>query len=237
MSRFTRLEIYGRLLDEGLVPIFHHADPDIACRVVAAVAEGGGALFEFTNRSALAIEAFRAAAAHSSKHLPRMILGAGSIVDEPTAALYIAHGAQFIVGPSFNERVARLCNRRRIAYLPGCQTATEIATAEEMGAEIIKLFPALAAGGPDFIRQILGPSPATRLLPTSIGEVSVAALATWFKAGACCVGIGGELFPPDRIAAGDFAAVAARVADVREMVRQARASAPTEGLRPPGPRP
>jgi 2-dehydro-3-deoxyphosphogluconate aldolase/(4S)-4-hydroxy-2-oxoglutarate aldolase len=222
MSRFTRLDVYGRLLDEGLVPIFHHADPDIACRVVAAIAEGGATVCEFTNRSPQAIEAFRAAAAHSSKHLPRMILGAGSIVDEPTAALYIAHGAQFIVGPSFNERVARLCNRRRIAYLPGCQTATEIATAEEMGAEIIKLFPARAGGGADFIKQILGPSPATRLLPTSIGEVSAAALAKWFEAGACCVGIGGELIEPGPIATGDFAAVASRVAEVRHMVRQAR---------------
>jgi len=108
-----------------------------------------------------------------------MILGAGSIVDEPTAAFFIAHGAQFIVGPSFNERVAQLCNRRRIAYLPGCQTATEIATAEEMGVEIVKLFPAQAAGGADFIKQILGPSPATRLLPASIGETPPGSPLRW----------------------------------------------------------
>ena len=222
MLRVSRLDVYQRLLDEGLVPIFHHVDPDITCRVVAAIGDGGGTVCEFTNRSPQAIEAFRAAAAHASKHQPRMILGAGSIVDESTAALYIACGAQFIVGPSFNERVARLCNRRRIAYLPGCQTATEIATAEEMGAEIIKLFPARAAGGADFIKQILGPCPATRLLPTGIGEVSVAALATWFKAGACGVGIGGELIQPHHVAAGDFAAVTSRVAEVRDMVRQAR---------------
>lgn len=222
MPRCTRLDVYQRLFDEGLVPIFHHVDPETTCRIVSAIAEGGSSVCEFTNRSDRAIEAFRAAAAHASERLPQMILGAGSIVDEPTAAIYIASGARFIVGPSFNERVARLCNRRRIAYLPGCQTATEIATAEEMGSEIIKLFPARAAGGADFIKQILGPSPATRLLPTSIGEVSAAALATWFKAGACCVGVGGELIQPDRIAAGDFAAVAGRVAEVREMVRQAR---------------
>lgn len=222
MLRLTRLDVYQRLLEEGLVPIFNHVDPDIACRVVTAIADGGATVCEFTNRSPQAIEAFRSAAAHASKHLPQMILGAGSIVDEPTAALYIAFGAQFIVGPSFNERVARLCNRRRIAYLPGCQTATEIATAEEMGAEIIKLFPARAAGGADFIKQILGPCPATRLLPTGIGEVSVAALTTWFKAGACGVGIGGELIQSRNVAAGDFAAVTSRVAEVRAMVRQAR---------------
>lgn len=222
MSRFTRLEVYGRMLEEALVPIFVQAHPDTAAQALAAVAEGGATVCEFTNRSPQALEAFRVAAAHAGRHLPQMILGAGSIVDEPTAAIYIAQGAQFIVGPSYNERVARLCNRRRIAYLPGCQTATEIATAEEMGVEIVKLFPARSAGAADFIKQILGPSPATRLLPTSIGEVSAAALATWFKAGACGVGIGGELIQPDRIAAGDFAAVSRRVAEVRDMVRQAR---------------
>ncbi|MFM9196966.1 MAG: bifunctional 4-hydroxy-2-oxoglutarate aldolase/2-dehydro-3-deoxy-phosphogluconate aldolase, partial [Planctomycetia bacterium] len=173
MIRFSRLEVYQRLLDEGLVPIFIRAEPDTAAQTLAAIAAGGATVCEFTNRSPQALEAFRVAAAHASRHLPNMILGAGSIVDEPTAAISIAHGAQFIVGPSFNERVARLCNRRRIAYMPGCQTAPEIATAEEMGVEIVKLFPAGAAGGPDFIRQVLGPSPATRLLPTSIGEVSV----------------------------------------------------------------
>ena len=222
MSRFSRLDVYQRMLDEGLVPIFIQAEPDNAAQALAAVAEGGATVCEFTNRSPQALEAFRVAAVHAARHLPQMILGAGSIVDEPTAALFIAHGAEFIVGPSFNERVARLCNRRRIAYIPGCQTATEIATAEEMGVEIVKLFPARAAGGPDFIRQILGPSPATRLLPTSIGEVSAPALAKWFEAGACCVGIGGEVIPPDRIAEGDFAAVSRRVAEVRELVRQAR---------------
>ncbi|MFM8703586.1 MAG: bifunctional 4-hydroxy-2-oxoglutarate aldolase/2-dehydro-3-deoxy-phosphogluconate aldolase [Planctomycetia bacterium] len=222
MIRFSRLEVYQRLLDEGLVPIFIRAEPDTAAQTLAAIAAGGATVCEFTNRSPQALEAVRVAAAHASRHLPNMILGAGSIVDEPTAAISIAHGAQFIVGPSFNERVARLCNRRRIAYMPGCQTATEIATAEEMGVEIVKLFPAGAAGGPDFIRQVLGPSPATRLLPTSIGEVSVEALAEWFEAGACCVGLGGELIQLDRIAAGDFAAVSRRVAEVREMVRQAR---------------
>ncbi|MFM8706727.1 MAG: bifunctional 4-hydroxy-2-oxoglutarate aldolase/2-dehydro-3-deoxy-phosphogluconate aldolase [Planctomycetia bacterium] len=222
MIRFSRLEVYQRLLDEGLVPIFIRAEPDTAAQTLAAIAAGGATVCEFTNRSPQALEAFRVAAAHASRHLPNMILGAGSIVDEPTAAISIAHGAQFIVGPSFNERVARLCNRRRIAYMPGCQTATEIATAEEMGVEIVKLFPAGAAGGPDFIRQVLGPSPATRLLPTSIGEVSVEAIAQWFEAGACCVGLGGELIQLDRIAAGDFAAVSRRVAEVREMLRQAR---------------
>ena len=102
MSRFSRLDVYQRMLDEGLVPILVQAEPETAGQALAAVAEGGTTVCEFTNRSPQALEAFRVAAAHASRHLPQMILGAGSIVDEPTAAIYIAHGARFIVGPSFN---------------------------------------------------------------------------------------------------------------------------------------
>ena len=222
MARFTRLDVYHRLLDEALVPLFHNGDPEQACAIVSAVAEGGAGVCEFTNRGDHAIDVFRALAQHCRRHLPRMILGAGSIVDDATAALFIAHGADFIVGPSLDERVARLCNRRRIAYIPGCQTATEIATAEEFGAEIVKFFPARAAGGPDFVKHLLGPAPGTRLLATGIGEATAESLAAWFKAGVCGVGLGSDLIKADWVSAGDFPAIARRVAQVRDLVRQAR---------------
>lgn len=222
MARFTRLEVCQRLLDEGLVPLFHHADGGVACRVVAAVAAGGAGVCEFTNRGDHAIDVFRELAVFCRRELPELILGAGSIVDEATAAIFIAQGANFIVSPSFDERVARLCNRRRVAYIPGCQTATEIATAEEFGAEIVKLFPARAAGGPEFVRQLLGPSPMTRLLPTGIGPPTAESLAAWFAAGACGVGMGKDLIQSEHVASGDAAAITRRVAEVREMVRIAR---------------
>jgi len=224
MARFTRLEVLNRILDEGLMPIFSHGDPETACRVVDAVAAGGVTMFEFTNRADHVIETYRALAQHCQRHLPKVILGAGSIVDEATAALFVAHGANFIVGPSYNERVARFCNCRKIAYLPGCQTATEIAAAEEMGVEIVKLFPCEAAGGPGFARAILGPSPWTRILPTGLRDVSQKGLAAWFEAGACAIGLGRELIPKDRVEAGDYAAVTRRVQEVCEWVRDARAS-------------
>ena len=170
MARFLRLDVYARLLDEALVPLFHHGDAETACGILSAVADGGAGVCEFTNRGDHAIDVFKALARHCQRHVPTMILGAGSIVDDATAALFIAHGANFVVGPSFDERVARLCNRRRIAYIPGCQTATEIATAEEYGVEIVKFFPARAAGGPEFVKQLLGPAPGTRLLATGIGD-------------------------------------------------------------------
>ena len=204
------------------MPISSHGDAEIMCRVADAVFAAGVTVFEFTNRADHAIEVFRALAQHCQTHRPNVILGAGSIVDEATAALFVAHGANFIVGPSFNERVARFCNRRKVAYLPGCQTATEIAVAEEMGVEIVKLFPCEAAGGTDFVRQILGPSPWTRFLPTSLGDVSPEGLATWFEAGACAIGLGRELIPKEHVESGDYAAVTCRVQEVREWVRAAR---------------
>lgn len=206
------------------MPIFSHGNAETVCRVADAVAAGGATVFEFTNRADYAIEVFKALSQHCQRHLPDVILGAGSIVDAETAAIFTAHGANFIVGPSLNERIARFCNRRKVAYLPGCQTATEIASAEEMGVEIVKLFPCEAAGGPSFVRAILGPSPWTRLLPTNLREVSPEGLAEWFEAGASGIGLGRELISQDLVEAGDFAAVTRRVQEVREWVRHARAN-------------
>lgn len=111
------------------MPIFSHGDADTVCRVADAVAAGGVTVFEFTNRADHAVDVFRTLVQHCQGHLSNVILGAGSIVDDATASLFTAHGANFIVGPPFNERVTRFCNRRKITYLSGCQKATEIATA------------------------------------------------------------------------------------------------------------
>jgi 2-dehydro-3-deoxyphosphogluconate aldolase/(4S)-4-hydroxy-2-oxoglutarate aldolase len=142
MARFSRLDVLNRILEKALIPVFHHGDAEVTRRVAAACAAADLTIFEFTNRGDHSITVFEALVRHCRQHLPDVIVGAGSIVDDATAALFAAQGANFIVGSSFNERVARLCNRQKIAYLPGCQTAREIAEAEEMGVEIVKLFPA-----------------------------------------------------------------------------------------------
>jgi 2-dehydro-3-deoxyphosphogluconate aldolase/(4S)-4-hydroxy-2-oxoglutarate aldolase len=221
MAHFQRLDVYRRILEEALVPVFSHSDAPTVCRVVDAVAAAGVRVFEFTNRHDHAVDVFKALVHHCTHHHPDMVVGAGTISDAPTAALFIAHGANFIVGPSFDEGVARLCNKRRVAYLPGCQTATEIAVAEEMGAEIIKIFPAVASGGPDFLRQILGPSPRSRLMPTSIGEVTPESVAGWFDAGACAIGLGRELMPAESVLRGEFEDITRRTSTIRNMVRLA----------------
>lgn len=228
MARFTRLHVLQTILDEAVLPILSHGDADGVCAVAHAVAKAGLKLFELTNRNDHAIDGFKNLVRYCEKTLPGMIVGAGSISDEATAALYIAHGANFIVGPTFDQRVARFCNRRRVAYLPGCQTLTEIGIAEEHGVEIIKLFPCEAAGGPGFVKQLLGPSPHTRILSTGLSDTSPATLHAWFKAGVCAIGVGREIMPPELIAAGDWSGITLRASEFCSRVQQARTTAQPE---------
>ena len=208
------------MLAGGLVPLFYHGDADVAGGVAAALVEGGAAAVEFTNRGPGALRVFQALA-ERSEFAAGASLGVGSIVDAPTAALFIAAGARFVVSPIFNAEVARLCNRRRVPYLSGCATPTEIATAEEWGAEIVKVFPG-KVGGPAFIRDVLGPMPWSRLMPTGGVQLNAANLTEWFAAGACCVGMGSDLVRRDLVAAADYRAISANVRTALKLVREAR---------------
>lgn len=218
-----RLTVLRAILEDGVVPTFTAADPDIAVDMVAGCADGGARVVEFTNRGDGAYDTFAGLARRVAAELPDVILGAGTIIDAPTAALFIAAGARFIVGQSYSEEVARLCNRRRIVYIPGCGTATEIAAAEELGCEIVKLFPAAAYDGPAFIRNFLGPSPASRVMPTNVLATEEATRA-WVAAGAAAFGVAGHLYPPDLIASRDRAEISARTRRFLGWVRDARAA-------------
>ncbi|MCX7841163.1 MAG: bifunctional 4-hydroxy-2-oxoglutarate aldolase/2-dehydro-3-deoxy-phosphogluconate aldolase, partial [Anaerolineae bacterium] len=146
MARFSRLEVLNAIVDIGLVPVFYHPDLETAKKIVEACAAGGARVIEFTNRGDFAPWVFKDLSEYVAKSNPNIILGVGSVVDAPTAALYIASGANFVVGPILNPKVARLCNRRKIAYCPGCGSASEISQAEELGVEIVKIFPGDCVG-------------------------------------------------------------------------------------------
>jgi 2-dehydro-3-deoxyphosphogluconate aldolase/(4S)-4-hydroxy-2-oxoglutarate aldolase len=179
-------------------------------------------VLEFTNRGERAYPVFTDIVQRVASAAPDLILGVGSIVDAPTAALYIASGANFVVGPSFNPEIARLCNRRKIAYVPGCATETEIITAEEAGVEICKLFPGEAAGGPGFVSAVMGPCPWHRLLPTGGVDASEASIAAWIKAGAAALGIGSKLITKQAIQARDWDALGAKVTQCLGWIKSAR---------------
>lgn len=222
MARFTRLDVYQAMLESGLVPLFYNPDVETSKNVAQACAAGGARVLEFTNRGDFAFDVFKELSLSLAAGKSPLILGVGSVVDAPTAAMFIGAGANFIVGPIFNPEVARLCNRRKIAYLPGCGTLNEISRAEEYGVEIVKIFPGSAVGGPGFIKDVLGPCPWTRIMPTGGVDASEENIRAWIKAGACCVGMGSKLITKTAVAAGDYASITANVKQILAWIAAAR---------------
>jgi 2-dehydro-3-deoxyphosphogluconate aldolase/(4S)-4-hydroxy-2-oxoglutarate aldolase len=193
------------------------------CRkVIQACAQGGAKCVEFTNRGDFAAHVFLEVARHFAVADPSVIMGVGSVVDAPTAGLYIANGARFVVGPVLNADVAKLCNRRKIPYSPGCGSATEISQAEELGCEIVKIFPGGSVGGPDFVKAILGPCPWTRIMPTGGVDSTEESLRKWFEAGVACVGMGTNLVTKELVGKQDYAGIEARVRSTIRLIRAIR---------------
>ena len=217
-----RMSVLQAIMSQGVIPVFYHPDAEICRAVIQACANGGAKCVEFTNRGDFAAPLFLDLARHFAEADDSVVMGVGSIVDAPTAALYISYGAKFVVGPLLNADVARLCNRRKIPYSPGCATASEISLAEELGCEIVKVFPGECAGGPDFVRAILGPCPWTRIMPTGGVEPTEESLRAWFDAGIVAAGIGSKLITKDLLAARDFAGIEARVASAVQLVERIR---------------
>ena len=222
MASHTRLEVLNTVLELGLVPLFYHQDIEVAKKIVAACVEGGARVIEFTNRGDFAYHVFNELSQYVDEIYPELCLGVGSVIDAPTAAMYIASGADFIVSPILNPETARLCNRRKIAYVPGCGSVSEISQAEELGTEIVKVFPGSAVGGPGFVKAVRGPCPWTRIMPTGGVDATRENIETWFKAGVACVGMGSKLIVKDLVAAGDFEAISQKVAQVLAWIKEVR---------------
>lgn len=204
MSRFDKTQVIKKIGDTRIVPVFYNSSADVAVHVIKACYDGGIRAFEFTNRGDFAHEVFAAVAKYTARECPEMALGAGSITDAPTAALYMQEGADFIVGPLFNPDVAKVCNRRCVPYVPGCGSVTEVGFAQEAGCDIVKVFPGDVLG-PKFVKAMLAPMPWTKVMVTGGVEPARENLIGWKNAGAFCVGMGSKLFPKDRIENKDWA--------------------------------
>lgn len=204
MARFSRLQTLQTMLDTGMVPVFYHKDLETAKQVVKACYLGGVRAFEFTNRGDFAHEIFSELNKWAAAECPDLIMGIGSIIDAGTASLYLQMGANFVVGPLLNPDIFKVCNRRQVAYIPGCGSVTEIGYAQELGAEVVKVFPAGNVGGPSFVKNVKAPMPWTNLMATGAVEPTEENLTKWFQSGVACVGMGSNLFPKDIIAAKDW---------------------------------
>lgn len=222
MAKFSKLHVLDTIRRTGMVPVFYDSDASVACRVLKACYDGGVRAFEFTNRGDFALEVFTALMKYCRRECPEMILGAGSVVDAPTAALFLQNGADFVVGPYLNADVARLCNRRLVPYTPGCGSATEIGTAHELGCDLVKIFPAGSVGGPSFVKNLLAPLPWTMIMATGAVEPTEENLTAWMKAGTTCVGMGSKLFPKDHIDAGDWNSITEKCRYALDIIQRAR---------------
>ena len=222
MARFQRLDVLNNMVAAGVIPVFYNADVEVAADIVRACRKGGARCIEFTNRGDHAFEIFSQLHSRFTSELPDVILGVGSVVDPATASIYINAGAGFVVGPVFNPEVARACNRRKVAYSPGCGSASEVSAAEEMGCEIIKIFPGSQVGGPAFVRAIKGPMPWTSIMPTGGVDTTEESIGAWIGAGCVCLGMGSKLITRDAVAAGEWDKIAANVAKAIELVKKAR---------------
>lgn len=194
MARFDKMAVMAKIKEAPMVPVYYNADPAVACRVLKACYDGGVRAFEFTNRGDFAHEVFARLVRFAAAECPEMALGVGSVVDAPTAALYIQQGACFVVGPLFSAEVARLCNRRQVPYTPGCGSVTEVGMAQEAGCELCKVFPGDVLG-PKFVKGLMAPMPWSKIMVTGGVEPTADNLRQWFAAGAFCVGMGSKLFP------------------------------------------
>ena len=207
--------------ETGMVPVFYHSDIEVAKNVVKACYDGGVRLFEFTNRADFAHEVFRDLVKFAAKECPEMIMGIGSIVDAPTAALYIQMGANFIVGPLFNPEVAKVANRRLVAYAPGCGSVSEVGFAQEAGCDVCKVFPGDVLGTA-FVKGLKAPMPWSNLMVTGGVKPEESNLKGWFDAGGSCVGMGSNLFPSEVIKAGNWAEISKLCKEALDIIKKVK---------------
>ena len=223
MARFDRMQVLNEMYRLGLVPIFYNPDLETAKKIVAACAAGGARLIELTNRGDYGFKVFSKLVEYAAAELPELILGVGSVLEGATAAQFLNAGANFVVSPNLNPEVARMCNRRKVTYIPGCGTVSEISQAEELGSEIVKIFPGGQIGGPGFIKAVRGPLPWTSIMPTGGVAPTRESLGGWIEAGAVCLGLGSKLISKDAVAKGDFEEISRKVADCLALIEEVRA--------------
>ena len=221
MAQFSRIEVATTMKEVGMIPLFFNNDIELSKKVLKACYDGGAKLLEFTARGDFAHEVFGDLIKYIVKELPGMIMGVGSVSDAAQASLFMSLGANFVVTPLLREDIATVCNRRKVLWSAGCGSLTEIARAEELGCEIVKLFPG-DIYGPQFVKSVKGPQPWTSIMPTGGVSPTEENLKGWFDAGVTCVGMGSKLISKGIIANEDFAKLEMNVRKVLAIIKSFR---------------
>ena len=221
MAQYSRLHVAKVMEETGMIPLFYHSDIELGKKVLKACYDGGARLMEFTARGDFAFEVFSELNKYAIKELPGMIMGVGSITDAGAASMFMQMGANFIVTPSLREDIAIACNRRKVLWSPGCGSLTEINRAEELGCEIIKLFPG-STYGPGFVKAIKGPQPWTSIMPTGGVSTEESNLKGWFGAGVTCVGMGSQLISKEILETKNYQLLTANVKAALDLIKYLR---------------
>lgn len=221
MANIPQDTVLTLLHEVGVVPLFYHADAGVAQRVLQACYDGGSRVFEFTNRGPEAFDTFVTLLDYAHAHLPGMAMGIGTIYDAPTATRFIEAGADFVIAPFLNPEVGRVCAEASVPWLPGIATLTELYQAEQAGAEVVKLFPGEVVG-PAFVKASRGPMPHSKIMVTGGVQPTHESFATWFGAGAYCVGMGSHLFPKAVLEAEDYGWITSKIAECIGFVKALR---------------
>ncbi|WP_167596358.1 bifunctional 4-hydroxy-2-oxoglutarate aldolase/2-dehydro-3-deoxy-phosphogluconate aldolase [Leeuwenhoekiella sp. ZYFB001] len=222
MAKYSRIEVVLQMKENGIVPVFYNADIAVCKQVLKACYDAGLRTFEFTNRGDFAHEVFADLNKYAKAELQGMMMGVGSVLDAGTTSLYLQLGADFIVSPIVNPEMAKACNRRKVAWMPGCGSVTEISYAEELGAEVVKIFPGAQVGGPAFVKGVKGPLPWASIMPTGGVSPTEENLKEWLAAGVHCVGIGSKLFVKNTEGAYDYAAITQTISSALDLVKKLR---------------
>ena len=206
------------IYDTAIMPLFYHADLDRAKSLMKVCYDAGLRVIEFTNRAAYAIDVFAPLNLYVKKELPGMRLGIGTVTDVGTAALYLQYGADFIVMPTLQPEVIAVCNKRKVLCIPGCGSVSEISKAEELGCELIKLFPGNHYG-PGFIKDILGPMPWCSILVSGGVEPTKESIQSWLRSGAKCLALGSKLFTAEVLAGNENEKLESNIKDCLNWAR------------------
>jgi 2-dehydro-3-deoxyphosphogluconate aldolase/(4S)-4-hydroxy-2-oxoglutarate aldolase len=222
MPDFTKAQVLDQIDQRPFFVFFNHEDLDVCKKVVRACYDGGIRIFEFTSRRKNAVEVYAELRPWASHEFPDLVFGAGTIYNTTTAEQYINMGVDFIVSPAVDDEVGGLCHRHEVSWIPGCLTPTEIYKAEQLGALVIKIFPIVATGGPDYIRAMHGPNPHTRFMPTGQLKPTEESLQPWLEAGAFCVGLGSGLVSRDIIQSEDYSKLTNTCANTLQIIYKHR---------------
>ncbi|MCD6346858.1 MAG: bifunctional 4-hydroxy-2-oxoglutarate aldolase/2-dehydro-3-deoxy-phosphogluconate aldolase [Bacteroidales bacterium] len=202
MEKPSLHEMQLKIQAQGVVPVFNHDDKETAFRVIRTCYAAGLRVFEWTNRGPYAIQLFPELVNMVRTDCPDLLFGVGSLLDEKTALRFISFGIDFMVSPVIDPELAVLAKKKKIMWIPGCGTATEIHQAQKWGASLVKVFPGDMLG-PGFVKAVLAPMPWSSIMPTGGVSTDRKNLESWFKAGVKCVGMGSKLFTKELIQKGN----------------------------------